>query len=478
MVQRRAGYPSALKSGVTHLALSASIFTVFTLSVAGTLNLFGNAEDAGPVITVALFEPSETAADLNLKTRLRDPSLPDLQIAAMRPMGERPVLEEPSLGVEYRAPSASRQSLPRQPRTNLSADAASVSVGANPARRAIARMEEGSSAEPRGVRINGRTVLPGEAFSAVRVDETPAAEAALTRTETPSRVASLDAKVSGPAPADKYARPFENPTGQPAVSIVLGGLGLNYTHTKTAISELPPEITLAFSPHTRGLKTWITRARDAGHEVLIEVPMEASEYGRVKPHPLTLKSGVSEDALTARLDRFLATASGYFGVINYQGDKFAQDTGLAGAVVEHVHARGLAFIEDGNLTGSSFEIAAAGSAARYARAHEVIDTRIETSAMQDKLMALETRAKENGTALGTAIAYPISIDALRDWATTLESRGLVLAPASHTLRLPAPSTPAEPATPSLFNVSGGEVEWEVLEPRPFATPAANRSGGE
>ena len=58
------------------------------------------------------------------------------------------------------------------------------------------------------------------------------------------------------------------------MSLVLGGLGINYTHTRSAIDELPPEVTLSFAPHASGLQTWINRAREAGHEVLIELPLE------------------------------------------------------------------------------------------------------------------------------------------------------------------------------------------------------------
>ncbi len=117
----------------------------------------------------------------------------------------------------------------------------------------------------------------------------------------------------GRTPADVYARPFINPGNKPVVAIVVGGLGINATHTKSAIDELPPEVTLSFAPDATSLQTWINRARAAGHEVLIETPMEAYDYGRMKMHPLTLLADAGEAANRSRLDRVLGRSTGYFG---------------------------------------------------------------------------------------------------------------------------------------------------------------------
>jgi hypothetical protein len=77
----------------------------------------------------------------------------------------------------------------------------------------------------------------------------------------------------GLTPARAYARPFKA-SGRPRVAIVIGGLGLDPEVTRLAVESLPPEVTLAFSPYAPRLQEWINRARERGHEVLLEVPME------------------------------------------------------------------------------------------------------------------------------------------------------------------------------------------------------------
>lgn len=469
MPKRRAAYPSALKSGVTHFAMSTAVVTGLGMALAATLHVTGDPADAGPTVQVALFDPVDQVEGPDLKSRLPDLSVPDLQIAAMLPVAETPSLEEPSLGVEYASD--------RAPQATVTANLAPVPT-----------VEEGDKAETLGVRINGKTVLPGEAFSQVRaLQGLPTAPIAGLQTRTRYGMVPTIAE-DGTAPVDAYARPFDNRLDQPTVSIILGGLGLNYTHTKTAIEQLPPEVTLAFSPHARGLRTWIRRARDAGHEVLIELPLEATEYGRVRPHPLTITTDLSDEAVADRLDRFLASGTGYFGVINYQGDKLAQDSAQVARVLSHLESRGLAFIEDGSLSKSVFEAEAEERSVRYAKADKVIDTRIDANAMQQTLMALETEATETGSSLGTAIAYPITIDALRDWTAALEDRGLRLAPASYNLpvpsvvaRTPDGSDPENPGDATGLDVSvlTGEVttgdDWDVVTAKPLGIIGSDRS---
>jgi uncharacterized protein len=46
------------------------------------------------------------------------------------------------------------------------------------------------------------------------------------------------------------------------------------------------------------------------------------------------------------------------------------------------------------------------------------------------LLRLESAARTNGVAIGTASALPVTIDRVAQWAKTLESRGFMLVPIS------------------------------------------------
>ena len=346
MASRRDADPSPLRTGLTHAAMSLLVFGGVGASLGAAIHYSGNPADSGPSEVLALFETSQgsTAA---LKSRLKAETPQDLGARVVLAQDDA-VSDQPSLGVEYAEASAPRPS--------------EVPTG------------QGDEDSPTGgIRINGLS-LP--------------------------RISA-----DGQAPSDVYARPFANPGNQPIVAVVIGGLGINATHTKAAIEELPPEVTLSFAPDAGNLQYWVNKAREKGHEVLIEVPMESFEYGRMKMHPQTLLAGDTGERNLPRLEKLLSRASGYFGIINYQGAKFAEDPGAVGPVAGRTQMK-------------------------FARAAATIDAKLTADDIRTELLGLETLAKENGASMGTGYAFPLTIEIAKDWTKDMQKRGVVLAPAS------------------------------------------------
>jgi len=67
---------------------------------------------------------------------------------------------------------------------------------------------------------------------------------------------------------------------------------------------------------------------------------------------------------------------------------------------------------------------------RYASTPPAIDEDPSILSIDYALAGLEAEALQSGSALGVAQGYPVSLERLRLWATTLADKGLVLAPAS------------------------------------------------
>ena len=416
MPGKRRDDPNPVLSGVVHTAASLAAFSLCALGLGAGVHAMGDPSDAGPMETIALFQDAPAGPAPTLKARLDAPELSP----------SRPVAAEPSLGVDYAGGS------PRAPQPTEQGDAA-----------------------PALVRINGHAVRPGQALSEVEaaaeaVAAQPVALAAAPLPGLSERSGSRRLpKISddGATPASAYARPFADPLGRPRVAVILGGLGINRTHTTSAINELPPEITLSFVPHAKNLQGWIDRARAAGHEVLIEMPLEPYEYGRVRPHPQTL-TVADIPGNGAKTDWLLSRATGYFGVVNYQGAKFATSRAAAEPMLGALAARGVAFLEDGSLPRSVFKASAAKTGLPFAAAAHTIDDKTDASTIEAKLLALETLAKEEGGALGAGFAYPVTIDVLRAWTERLEAKGMALAPASALLSTPpAPRQVTSTAAP-------------------------------
>ncbi|ADG08765.1 hypothetical protein B7G68_01300 [Caulobacter segnis] len=226
----------------------------------------------------------------------------------------------------------------------------------------------------------------------------------------------------GRTAADAYARPF-TPNGRPKVSVVIGGLGLNAQTTRAAIETLPAEITLSFAPYAEGLQGWIDLAREHGHEVLLETPMEPADYPANDPGPYTLIAANRPEDTVRKLEWLMSRATGYFGLANYLGARFVDNDQAMATFNTVLKTRGLAFIDDGLAARRSGPIPRAS-------ADRVIDDELSASAIDAQLRALENGASARGQSLGSGFAYPVTINQVRLWAAGLQARGLQLAPAS------------------------------------------------
>ncbi len=406
MARRRDYEPSALRTGLVHAALSLGVFGSLGGALGAGIHFGGDPEDASPRETIALFDAPSAETRLALRSTLDGETLATARLASGA--------DEPDLGIEYVEPLV---------RT------ANAEV-----------MTEQGSADPKdGIRINGKLIKPGQSYADVT---TLGALPKIQDAKFSERIngLTLPAKsADGRAPSDVYARPFGNPKGKPVISIVVGGLGVHGGNTKAAIEGLPPEVTLSFAPDATRLQYWVNQARAYGHEVLIEVPMESHDYGKMKMHPLTLVTGTASTENAARLDQVLSRATGYFGVINYQGSKFAGDKKAARPILETLESRGLALIEDGSVSDGDLGTLSDDIGLSFARASLSLDTKLTEVDIETQFMELELLATEKGVAFGSAFAFPLSIEMTKAWSQQLAAKGIVLAPVSAL----AVKTPAE-----------------------------------
>ena len=237
---------------------------------------------------------------------------------------------------------------------------------------------------------------------------------------------------TGQTPFAAYRRPAEAAlaAGGPMVAVIVTGLGINEQGSFDAIDLLPDDVTLAFAPYGRSLDTTVSAARAAGHEVMLEVPLEPFDYPQNDPGPHTLLTGESPRANLDKLFWLMARFGGYFGVINNMGARFTASAADFSPVMEEFGARGLGYLDDGSSNRSVAPQLAGANRVPFARADMVIDANPARASILSALASLEAEAMESGGAIGIVSALPISVQAVSEWARELDSKGIALVPAS------------------------------------------------
>lgn len=247
-------------------------------------------------------------------------------------------------------------------------------------------------------------------------------------------------------PLDVYARPDSGGTG-PRVAILISGLGIGQAATASAITRLPPAISFAFAPYGNDLERSVARAREAGHEALLQAPMEPFDYPDSDPGPQTLLTTSRPSENLDRLSWAMSRFSGFVGIVNYMGAKLTSDATALEPVLREIAGRGLGYVDDGTSPRSLVAGLAAKAKLPVARAEIVLDAVPRPDAIDGELARLEAQARSRGFALASASALPLSIDRIARWAREAEARGIRLVPVSVALRGPGAGSRLSSAGP-------------------------------
>jgi len=255
----------------------------------------------------------------------------------------------------------------------------------------------------------------------------------------------------------------------PKLAVVVRGLGLSQSATETAIMKLPANVTLAFSPYARNLKTWVERAKAQGHEVLVEVPLESKAYPAEDPGPLGLLTTLELKDNTERLDAIIKASAGATGVFDAMGTKFRESDPHIAPLFAKLKEQNLFYVQ------GSPGIRVGESIIPTATADVVLDERPFRAAIDARLDYAERLARYQGSAIASLNAKPVSFERLVLWLDQAQKKGLVLAKISDVLirgeNAAAPAAPA--AAPTAAKAKPGEpAAPAAAKPRPGNDAAA------
>jgi len=238
----------------------------------------------------------------------------------------------------------------------------------------------------------------------------------------------------GRKPMDVYARPVATssklPASAPRIALMIGGMGLSQNATRHALEKLPRPVTLAFAPYGQGLAGQVASARDQGHEVMLQAPLEPFDLAGEGPGPRMLRTSQDKAELKDNLHWHMSRFPGYVGIANFLGAKFLANANATAALIEETNSRGLFILDDGSAPQSLAAKIATSVSAPHVVADLVIDTERDGQAVEKALLRLESIAREKGTAVGVATGLPETVDRIARFTAGLEKRGIALVPVS------------------------------------------------
>lgn len=233
----------------------------------------------------------------------------------------------------------------------------------------------------------------------------------------------------GRRPVDVYARPWSGARGA-RVAIVIGGLAVSQTGTQQAIEKLPAEVTLAFASQGNSIGRWMQAARQSGHEIVMQVPLEPFDYPNVSPGRNTLTVASTAEENRKNLLWALSRTTNYTGVMNYMGARFVSDADAFNPVMAELGKRGLLYLDDGSTARSLAPELAFRNGVPFAAGDTAIDTVRDRGAILQKLDQLEATARAKGYAVGTGSAFDVTVDAVASWIAEAKKRGVEIVPIS------------------------------------------------
>jgi polysaccharide deacetylase 2 family uncharacterized protein YibQ len=209
------------------------------------------------------------------------------------------------------------------------------------------------------------------------------------------------------------------------IAIVVQGLGLSEAATNAAIAILPPAVTLSFSPYAHDLRQWLQQAKEHGHEVLVEVPMESNSFPADDPGPLGLMTDLPPKEIADRFATILKTCPGAIGIDDISGSKFREAPAM-GDVFAKLKQLNLIYVQG--------EPGAHGTpSVPNAVADIIVDERPFRAAIDARLDYAERLAKYQGSTVAVMTPKPVSFERLALWLTQIDKKNITLAPISQVL---------------------------------------------
>ena len=209
------------------------------------------------------------------------------------------------------------------------------------------------------------------------------------------------------------------------------GLGKSAAATRTAVQELPGEITLAFWPHSRETDKSIAAAHAAGHETLMMLSMGIETQGGPDLARKVPAASINITEFRNRLNWILGRGKSYVGIMNVMGSHYTSSPSHMQIVLTKLKKRNLLFLSQKTGTTTTIRVLSDTSNSTETFNSLYLDQKASRTAIDKKFSEIERIAKRKGQIIVMGFPYPVTFERLKHWITKLKKKKMLLVPISY-----------------------------------------------
>lgn len=210
-------------------------------------------------------------------------------------------------------------------------------------------------------------------------------------------------------------------TGQrPRIALVIDDVGLDVAAAQRTASLNAP-VTMAVLPYADASRDIAGLVREAGHDLLLHMPMEP--LGLADPGPHALRVDQTAEELQLRVRWAFARVPGAIGMNNHMGSRITQDVNAMRPVLEVVSEEAGLFLDSMTTAESRGAAVARGLGLTALERDIFLDHAIDTAAISARLDDVEALAQLRGWAIAIGHPHDATLDALEEWIGEAEAQG-------------------------------------------------------
>lgn len=262
-----------------------------------------------------------------------------------------------------------------------------------------------------------------------------------------------------------YQHPFsfEGIGTKPVISFIILDYGLGKHASENILDSLPTEVSLMLSPYSKMPNEWVEMARNKGHEIWLNTPIQNNIKGDTGSYTIYHHNSLADKTKTVLYT--LMRAQGYTGITSFTDKSLNNAKTEYIKIMDEIYKRGLGYIELNPNAPITLQKKAALLGAPYMKANINI---FKMTGDKNSFDALEKIAHKNGHAIAVIPNYPSAIKNLAVWLLKVAQADYILAPVSAMYDLPLHRphmNTAENITPSSLN------SHDQVEPEEHYTPS-------